>query len=319
MEKQRHHPEGNLRSLLRQKRVRMFGGYALLLVLAFCRPLVDLARYALSENLHSHILLIPFVCAYLIFLKRGELGRAGPGSPVPAALFLVVGLAGLFAIFSGASESWSRNDSLGLATGTFLCLLVAGAFQILGHRWMRTITFPIFFLIFLIPLPDRVVLGVENMLVLASAEVTALLFKITGTPVYRTGQVFELPGVVLEVARECSGIRSSWVLLITSFLASYLLLQTTWRRALIVGLVIPLGILRNGFRILVIGLLCVRYGPHMIDSPVHRSGGPYFFALSLLPLFLLLWWLRRGEGTDPKPGPEHGPDAESVEVGGRKA
>ena len=59
--------------------------------------------------------------------------------------------------------------------------------------------------------------------------------------------------------------------------------------------VIPLGILRNGFRILVIGLLCVHVGPHMIDSPIHHRGGPIFFALSLVPLFLLVWWLRRQE------------------------
>jgi len=57
-----------------------------------------------------------------------------------------------------------------------------------------------------------------------------------------------------------------------------------------VAFVIPLGILRNGFRILVIGMLCVFVGPHMIDSPIHHRGGPLFFALSLVPLFILLWW-----------------------------
>jgi exosortase/archaeosortase family protein len=59
--------------------------------------------------------------------------------------------------------------------------------------------------------------------------------------------------------------------------------------------VIPLAILRNGFRILVIGLLCVNVGPQMIHSVIHRSGGPIFFVLSLIPLLLLLWWLRKGE------------------------
>jgi exosortase/archaeosortase family protein len=53
--------------------------------------------------------------------------------------------------------------------------------------------------------------------------------------------------------------------------------------------------LRNGFRILVIGLLCVNVGPQMIHSVIHRRGGPVFFVLSLIPLLLLLWWLRRGE------------------------
>jgi exosortase/archaeosortase family protein len=53
--------------------------------------------------------------------------------------------------------------------------------------------------------------------------------------------------------------------------------------------------LRNGFRVFVIGLLCVEIGPNMINSLIHRRGGPLFFTLSLVPLFVLLWWLRRTE------------------------
>ena len=101
--------------------------------------------------------------------------------------------------------------------------------------------------------------------------------------------------ITLQVAQECCGIRSSWVLFITSLLASYLFLRNPWHRALIVALVIPLGILRNGFRILVLAQLCIHRGPHMIDSDLHHRGGPIFFALSLIPLFLLLWWFRRME------------------------
>jgi len=59
--------------------------------------------------------------------------------------------------------------------------------------------------------------------------------------------------------------------------------------------VIPLGLLRNGFRILVISLLCVHIGPEMINSLIHRRGGPIFFVASLIPLFVVLWWLRHGE------------------------
>jgi exosortase/archaeosortase family protein len=107
---------------------------------------------------------------------------------------------------------------------------------------------------------------------------------------------FELPHVIsITVAQECSGIRSTWVLIITSLLASYLFLRSPWRRALLVAIVVPLGVARNAFRILVLALLCVHEGPHMIDSPLHHRGGPIFFALSLVPLFALLWCLRRGE------------------------
>ena len=59
--------------------------------------------------------------------------------------------------------------------------------------------------------------------------------------------------------------------------------------------IIPLAILRNGFRILVIGLLCVNIGPQMIHSLIHRRSGPVFFVLSLIPFLLVLWLLRKGD------------------------
>jgi len=120
-------------------------------------------------------------------------------------------------------------------------------------------------------------------------------FHLSNVPFLRAGAVFQLPNITIEVAQECSGIRSSWVLLMTSILAANLFLKTPWRRFALVAFIIPLAILRNGFRILVIALLCVNIGPQMIHSVIHRRGGPIFFALSLIPLFALLWWLRKGE------------------------
>ncbi len=59
--------------------------------------------------------------------------------------------------------------------------------------------------------------------------------------------------------------------------------------------VIPLAVLRNGFRVFTIGELCVHIGPQMIDSPIHHQGGPLFFILSLVPFLLLLYLLIRSE------------------------
>jgi len=84
-------------------------------------------------------------------------------------------------------------------------------------------------------------------------------------------------------------------LLIVSLIAGYLFLSSPGNRAMIVLVAIPLGILRNGFRIFVIAMLCVHVGPEMIHSPLHHQGGPVFFILSLVPLFLLLVSLRRFE------------------------
>jgi len=76
-------------------------------------------------------------------------------------------------------------------------------------------------------------------------------------------------------------------------MAGYLFLDRSWQRALLVLAVVPLAILRNGFRIFVVGELCVHIGPDMINSPIHRKGGPIFFALSLIPFLLFLVFLRR--------------------------
>jgi exosortase/archaeosortase family protein len=59
--------------------------------------------------------------------------------------------------------------------------------------------------------------------------------------------------------------------------------------------VIPIALLRNGLRVFVIGQLCVRIGPEMIDSPIHRHGGPVFFAFSLIPFFALMFLLQKSE------------------------
>jgi exosortase C (VPDSG-CTERM-specific) len=240
-------------------------------------------------------LLIPFLSAYLLFVRRDELPRKYVSSFGWAVFFAMAGLGAFLGVKGAFHMTLSASDSQSLTALASISLVTAAGFLFFGRKWMATAAFPFAFLVFMIPLPDGVAHLLETASKLASAEAAALFFSLTGTPVLRDGTIFQLPGIVIEVAQECSGIRSSWVLFITSILASYLFLQSPWRRVLLVAFVIPLGIVRNGFRILVIGLLCVHIGPQMIDSVIHRQGGPLFFALSLIPLFFLLWWLRRGE------------------------
>ena len=272
----------------------IFGG---LLLAVFSKSLFSLMSYVAGQELHSHILLIPFVSAYLIYIRRSSLPTDYTFSPGWAMIPFVVGVIALAgARVSGVfGQPLSQNDYLTLIALSFVCFLAAGGFFFLGRKWMAAVTFPFAFLLFMVPLPDRAIDFLETASKLASAEAANMFFNLTGTPTLRNGTFFELPNITLQVAQECSGIRSSWVLFITSLLAANLFLRTPWRRAALVAAVIPLGILRNGFRILVIGLLCVNFGPEMINSVIHRRGGPLFFVLSLIPLFLLLWGLRRAE------------------------
>jgi len=273
-----------------------FVGWCIYLVIlcgAFALPLNEFVTYARHSEVHSYVLLIPFVTAYLIYIRWKQLSRELRSSRGYALLLATAGTGALFA--SLHFTELGQNDYMTLTALSFVCFVIAGIFLFLGSKWARSAMFPLFFFAFMIPLPEAAVDFLENASKEASAEVANWLFLLTGTSFLRTGTLFQLPGITITVAKECSGIRSSLVLVITSLLAANMFLRTTWRRALLVGAVIPLGLLRNGLRILVISLLCVRIGPEMINSVIHRRGGPVFFALSLVPLFAMLWLFRRHE------------------------
>jgi exosortase C (VPDSG-CTERM-specific) len=266
------------------------------LVAAFAQPLLMLMRYAAGSQLYSYILLVPFVSAYLLYLRRDQLPKEYVIDLPLAIVFLAAGLGVLmFTWLDFAGRAPADNDRLALLTLSFLCCLAAGGFFFFGRAWMRAAAFPLAYLIFMVPMPDAMADALEMASKSAAAEVANVLFHLSGTPFLRAGAIFQLPNITIEVAQECSGIRSSLVLFMTSILAANLFLKTRWRRFALVAFVIPLGILRNGFRILVIGLLCVNVGPQMIDSLIHRRGGPLFFMVSLIPFLLVLWWLHRGD------------------------
>jgi exosortase C (VPDSG-CTERM-specific) len=293
------------------RRTFVYAAFVAVLSLAFVSPLIALFRHAMAEELHSHILLIPLVSLYLAGLQRDRLPKERNASPLGWALCGLLAVAVyLVPKLAGGNVGWSLNDSLTQSTACYVLLLVAGGFAILGTTWMRVLGFSFGFLIFMIPMPDVMVTGFEEWLMRWSAWTAEILFHVSLTPVHRDGQLIELPGMALMVARECSGIRSTVVLFITSVLASYMFLRSPWHRGILVALVIPLGILRNGLRVLVIGLLCVHISPDMIDSWVHHRGGPLFFGISLVPLFLVAAWFRYRElkqervaiGSDSPPG-----------------
>jgi exosortase C (VPDSG-CTERM-specific) len=268
-----------------------------LLVLCFYKPLLDWARFSFHSDLYSHALLIPLVTGYLIWCKRRELPAFGRGPVLPAGIPALIG-AGLLLLYGvGLQRGWklSENDYLSIMMLAFLCLLVAGAVLFLGLRTMRAIAFPTAFLLFMVPFPSVVERGIEIFFQHTSAAAAHALFALSGTPYLRDGLSFRLPDISIRVGEECSGIHSSLALFITSVLAGHLFFRSSWKRSLLALAVIPLGIIRNGFRIFTIAMLCVHVNPDMINSPIHRRGGPVFFLLSLIPFSLLLYVLWRLE------------------------
>ena len=281
--------------MFRSRRDLAFALYVVVLTAAFGRSLFGLFTDALHSDLNSYIVLIPFVSLYFFYSNRDEFTNDRRSSPAWALIPLVMGIGALLFTLGRFGADLSPNDRNTFMVFSFVCLLWTGGFLFMGSKWMLSASFPVLFLIFLVPLPDAVVDWMEAGLQIASAEAANLFFALTNTPAMQIGTLFQLPGITLEVGQECSGIRSSWILFITSLIAAKMFLSKPWSRIALVACVIPLGILRNGFRIMVIGLLCVHVDPDMIHSIIHRRGGPIFFTLSLIPLLFLLWFLRRHE------------------------
>jgi exosortase len=266
-----------------------------LLTLAFANPLVRLLELALASELYSYIPAIPVLVGILLYERRKASPPVNAQDNTAAFGFLALGAIVLTAAYARGRAG--TGDALTFAIASYLCFACAAGCLFLGSEWMKARAMALSVACFLIPLPERVVEWLEHLLVLGSAEVTTGLFLATGTPFLREGTEFSLPGVVIRVAQECSGIRSTWVLLITSIVASQLLLSSRSRRGMLLLLVLPIALLRNGFRILVIALLCVYVGPQMADSFIHRQGGPVFFVLSLIPMASAIILLRRSERT----------------------
>jgi exosortase C (VPDSG-CTERM-specific) len=276
---------------------RLFLIFTALLCLAFIKPLVDWVRLGIHSDLYSHTLLIPVISSYLIWVRRKEWPAFGRGSLGMAMLPVMFGAGLLVAYFVQIQQGWQppTNDYLCLIMLAFLFLLAGGAILLLGQRFILAILFPVLFLIFMVPFPVALENGIERFFQYWSADAVQLFYRMTDTTFLRDGQVFQLPGITIQVAQECSGVRSSLVLFMTSLLAGYLFLRSPWKRGLFALIVIPLGIFRNAFRILTISLLCIHVDPNYIHSPIHHRGGPIFFALSLIPFMLLLYLLRRSE------------------------
>jgi len=270
--------------------------------LAFIKPLADWARLAVKSELYSHTLLIPVISGYLIWIRRKELPVFARGSLGVAVVPAMFGAGLIIAYFALVQRGWQPplKDYLCLMMLAFLYLLASGAIYFLGQRFILAILFPALFLVFIVPFPGALENGIERFFQLWSADAVELFYRMTGTTFLREGQVFQLPGITIQVAQECSGVRSSLVLFITSLLAGYLFLRGPWKRGILACIVIPLGIFRNAFRILTISLLCIHVDPNYIHSAIHHRGGPIFFALSLIPFMLLLYWLRRSETKRPK-------------------
>ena len=293
------------------KRLAILAGLAVALAVCFIIPLMAWLHFAMRSQFYSYMPLIPFISGYLIWQRRTELPAPGRPGWVPALATGVAGLAVLGLYFWATATTWvpPEQDYISSMMLAFLLLLTAIGFGVLGTPMMAALAMPVGLLAFMMPYPEAVNNCLENFFQHTSAAAAHGMYTLAGMHTTRHGILLDLPtNFSLSVDPECSGIHSTQVLLITSLLAGNLFLTSPWRRLILAVFVIPLAIARNGFRIFVLGELCVHISHDMIHTWIHHQGGPIFFALSLIPFFIFLIWLRKGESHPAAAGPTTAPN-----------
>jgi exosortase len=149
----------------------------------------------------------------------------------------------------------------------------------------------------MVPIPAVALERIISVLQIGSTMAAYGFFKVAGVPLVRDGFVFHLPTLNIEVAKECSGINSALSLLITGLLANHFFLRTGWSKMLLLLAIVPIAILKNGFRIAVLSILGNYADERILNSELHRNGGILFFILALVLLWAVIAVLRKVEGS----------------------
>ena len=261
-------------------------------------PLWRTFALAQRSGEYTHLLLILPISAALIFAERTTMKPAfepalGVGSALLASAILIAGYSRwMMASRSDAQLSVSMLGMVIWWIGSFvLCF---------GTRMARQFLFPLCFLVWLVPIPAPALNKIVAFWQQGSATSASVLFSALGIPVTQNGIILSIPGLTLEVAQECSSLRSSLMLIVTTMVLAHLFLRSFWRKAAVIFAAIPLSIAKNGFRIFTISMLGTRVDPGFLHGNLHRHGGILFFLLALFVVLLLLWLLHRSENRYPR-------------------
>jgi exosortase D (VPLPA-CTERM-specific) len=208
--------------------------------------LTHLVQQLTSDEDFSYGLLLPFVSAYLVYLKWPEL-RRGPWQP--SWLGLAVMALGLTLCIAGklAAEVYSARLSFPIFITGILLLLG-------GWKILRLLAFPLALLIFMLPLPSIVTASITFPLQMISSRLAATFLRALGYPLLLTGNVIDLGVRQLQVVAACSGLRYILSLLALGIIFCYFYQRRLWKAAILLISLVPATILANACRVAAMGI-----------------------------------------------------------------
>src|SRR3989442_459510 len=246
-------------------------------------PLARTFSLALHNDEYTHLFLILPLSAGLILLDwRSQKPVVKPNFRIASALlFGAVLMAGL--------AKWrlvGAPDDVQLSLSMLALVLwwIASFVACFGTRASRTLLFPLVFLLWMVPIPLFALNKVVEFLQAESAVAARLMFSLISVPVSHQGFVLAIPGVNIEVARECSSIRSSVMLLVASMVLAQVSLRSPWFKAAVIAATLPLSIAKNALRIVTLSILGTRVDPGFLTGRLYDDNmADFFFSQLSMP------------------------------------
>lgn len=275
----------------------------LLTTILFWSPLKAAVSLSFRDDRYLPVAVAPLLCVFLLWWERRAIFPQARFAPRAGAIGLAVAtLSGL------ALMHWLPVPSKGAGLAPVMLAVIVSwlsAFLLCyGAQSFRNAIFALCCLLLMIPVPvawmDRVTVGMEH----GSAVTSWMILRLLGVPVFREGMTLNLPGLTLDVAPECSGIRSWLGFILGAILATRIYLRSGWSRATLIAVTVPIAVFKNAIRIVLLGTLTVYVDRHIIDSPLHHQGGPVFAVIDVVIFVPLLALVQRVEGFARRQRPE---------------
>ena len=251
---------------------------------------------ALRQDAYTHILLILPISITLIVLEwKKQAWKPVPSIRAGSLVLVVAVLIGVGGLRWGRADIFTGDVRLAIEMLALVTWWIGSFVACFGGRVFRACVFPLFFLLWLIPMPEIALNHIVALLQIGTASLTRLMLATVGVPVVQDGTILTIPGLRLEIAQECSSIRSSMMLIVSSMVMSYVLLRSYWGRGVVILAALPLAIFKNGLRVFTLAVLGAYVNPEVLNSPLHHQGGVLFLAVSLLGIFALIWLMGKAE------------------------
>lgn len=250
--------------------------------------LVRLIENWWSNPDYSHGFLVPVFSGYVLWRQWDRLSRIQL-KPSNFGLLVMFGAVGLMLLGSLGAELFTSRFS-------FLVLIAGIVLFLTGWKMLKAVSFPLAFLILMIPLPVIIYNQITFPLQLLASRFATFCLQLVNVPVLREGNLIILPNYTLEVVEACSGIRSLVTLITLVIAYGYLVEDRRWIRWAMVVLMVPIAIISNSIRILGAGVLTYHFGPSMAQGFFHEFSGWVIFVAALLLMFACHWVLRKIAG-----------------------